>query len=125
MQIGTAFLATRQSGATPEHRHALAHGARHTRLTRLFTGRLARGLATDIMYAIADSDERVGRFPYQGALMRPITDAARAQGRTDLTVFWAGQSARLVEPDRDAVELLDRLVADTARLRTGEQGLEP
>ena len=125
VQIGTAFLATRQSGATPEHRHALGHGDRHTRLTRLFSGRLARGLATDIMYAIADSDERVGRFPYQGALMRPIVDAARRQGRDDLTVFWAGQSARLVEPDRDAVELLDRLVADTARMRTGEQGLEP
>ena len=125
VQIGTAFLATRQSGATPEHRHALGHGDRHTRLTRLFSGRLARGLATDIMYAIADSDERVGRFPYQGALMRPIVDAARRQGRDDLTVFWAGQSARLVAPDRDDVELLDRLVTDTARLRTGEQGLEP
>ena len=82
MQIGTAFLATRQSGATPEHRHALAHGDRHTRLTRIFSGRLARGLATDIMYAIADSDERVARFPYQGALMRPLVDAARGRGAT-------------------------------------------
>ena len=26
VQVGTAFLATRQSAASPEHRHALSHG---------------------------------------------------------------------------------------------------
>ena len=38
--------------------------------------------------------------------MGPIVAAAYAQGRTDLIGFWAGQSAPLVQPDRDAVDLL-------------------
>jgi nitronate monooxygenase len=105
VQVGTAFLATRQSAASREHRHALSHGARRTALTRVFSGRLARGLAAEIMAA-----EPVAPYPYQGALMRPITQAARAQGRWDLVGFWAGQSAPLVRPERDAVELLQALV---------------
>ena len=89
VQIGTAFLATRQSAASPEHRHALSHGARHTRLTSAFTGRLARGLATEIMYAIEAPDERNHRDRMKPALMKPITEAARVQGRTHLVAFWA------------------------------------
>ena len=45
VQIGTAFLATDESGATAEHKAALlGRGARHTTLTRAFSGRLARGI---------------------------------------------------------------------------------
>ncbi len=111
VQIGTAFLATAQSGVTPEHRAALVDGPRRTRLTRVLSGRLARGLAADIMYDIETGDERIAPYPYQGALMRPIVDAARRQGRDDLVAFWAGQSAPLVQPDRDAGELVGALVA--------------
>jgi nitronate monooxygenase len=94
VQIGTAFLATRQSAASPEHRHALSHGDRHTRLTSAFTGRLARALAAEL--AVGE----IAPFPYQAWLMRPLAGA-----------HWAGQSARLVRPDRDAVELLEQLAA--------------
>jgi nitronate monooxygenase len=93
VQIGTAFLATRQSAAGPEHRHALSHGDRHTRLTSAFTGRLARALAPELAI------DEIAPFPYQAWLTRPL---ARAR--------WAGQSARLVRPDRDAAELLEELV---------------
>jgi nitronate monooxygenase len=94
VQVGTAFLATRQSAASPEHRHALSHGARHTRLTKVFTGRLARALSQDV--ELGD----IAPFPYQAMLMRPL-----------LAAHWGGQSAPLVQPDRDAVELLHELVA--------------
>jgi nitronate monooxygenase len=93
VQVGTAFLATRQSAASPEHRHAISHGARHTRLTTVFTGRLARALAREI------EPGEVAPFPYQAWLMRPL-----------IAGHWAGQSARLVQPDRDAVELLEELM---------------
>ncbi|MDA0162296.1 nitronate monooxygenase [Solirubrobacter ginsenosidimutans] len=94
VQVGTAFLATRQSAASPAHREALSHGPRDTRLTKAFTGRLARALASD--FRLADS----APFPYQAMLTRPLVSA-----------HWAGQSAPLVQPDQDAVELLLRLVA--------------
>jgi nitronate monooxygenase len=95
VQVGTAFLATRQSAASPEHRHALSHGARHTRLTTVFTGRLARALSQDV-----ELDD-IAPFPYQAMLMRPL-----------LTAHWGGQSAPLVRPERDAVELLEALMSD-------------
>jgi nitronate monooxygenase len=45
VQIGTAFLATEESGASSLHRNALlSEKARSTALTRGFTGRLARGI---------------------------------------------------------------------------------
>jgi nitronate monooxygenase len=92
VQVGTAFLATRESAASPEHRHALSHGPRRTRLTRVYSGRLARALEAEIEAPIAP-------FPYQAWLMRPIASA-----------FWAGQSAPLVRPDRTAAEVLAELV---------------
>lgn len=110
VQVGTAFLATRQSGATAEHRHALTHGPRLTRLTRSITGRLARGLDTAITTA-----EVAAPYPYQAALIGPILGAAQRQGREDLFAFWAGQSAPLLAPDRDAAELLRELAGDDQR----------
>ena len=77
-----------------EHRHALSHGPRHTALTRAFTGRLARALTSELEL------EAIAPFPYQAMLVRPLASA-----------FWAGQSASLVRPDRDPVELLEELVA--------------
>ena len=100
VQVGTAFLATTQSGASPEHRRALAHGPRRTRLTRAITGRLARALATRVT-----TEEPVAPFPYQAMLMYPLTSS----GDPDFRAFWAGQGAPLVRPDRDAVELLREL----------------
>lgn len=46
VQLGSAFLATEESGTTPEHRAELLGRARHTRLTRAYSGRLARGIPT-------------------------------------------------------------------------------
>jgi nitronate monooxygenase len=97
VQVGTAFLATRQSGASPEHRAALAEGPRRTRLTRAITGRLARGLETRLTTLDA-----VAPFPYQAVLSFPLTSS----GDPDFRAFWAGQGAPLVRADRDAVELL-------------------
>ena len=113
VQIGTAFLATDQSGAPQAHKDAL-HGpaARHTRLTRAFTGRLARGIAN----RMADESPLLP-FPYQAQLVRPLRDAALAQGRTDVLALWSGQAAPLLR-ERDAVSLLHTLLAATGELLT-------
>jgi nitronate monooxygenase len=45
VQLGTAFLASEESGSHPSHRAAIRKGAaRHTVLTRNLTGRWARGI---------------------------------------------------------------------------------
>lgn len=92
VQVGTAFLACEESGASPEHR-ALLFGARahDTVLTRAFTGRLARGIRNRW------TDEAATRaampFPVQSWLASQIKRAAIAAGRTDLISLWSGQAA--------------------------------
>lgn len=96
VQVGTAFLATEESGTTPEHR-ALLFAGRPTRLTRSFSGRLARGIPNLLMDALAAAAEP---YPYQGYLLGPVFEAARRDGRTDLVALWSGQATSLLRHRR-------------------------
>jgi nitronate monooxygenase len=108
VQIGTAFLAVEESAALPAHKELLLDGrGGHTRLTRAFSGRLARGVVNRAMDELGTD---VLPFPYQSYLLRPFTVAAREQGRTDISALWAGQAANLVR-HRRAAELLDALIS--------------
>jgi nitronate monooxygenase len=115
VQIGTAFLACEESGAPPIHRERLfSDDARHTGLTRAFTGRLARGLRNTLMAA---GDEMTERLPYpaQGWFTSSFRKAAIEQGRWDLMSLWAGQAAPLLK-HRNARELFTALVRETDSL---------
>jgi nitronate monooxygenase len=107
-QLGTAFLACQESGATPEHR-ALLHSpaAEHTVLTRSFTGRLARGLAnrwTREMHGRSD----YAPYPLQSWFLAGLRRATA--GRTDLVSLWGGQIAPNVR-HHTAAALMQALVA--------------
>ncbi|MFF6774642.1 NAD(P)H-dependent flavin oxidoreductase [Streptomyces sp. NPDC012637] len=113
VQIGTAFLAARESGASPVHRRALGGPeARTTVLTRLFSGRTARGIPNRFVRDMAAHEDLVPPYPLQNALMLPIRRAAAEQERADYVNLWAGQAAGLSRPDVRAAELLAALVAD-------------
>jgi nitronate monooxygenase len=114
VQIGTAFLATEESVAMPEHKALLlADGVAHTRLTRVFSGRLARGI---VNRAMDELGPEFLPFPYQAYLTRPLSAAAREQGRADSSALWAGQGTGLVR-HRRAAELFDALVSGVSALR--------
>lgn len=91
VQVGTAFLACEESGASPEHREALfSERATSTVLTRAYTGRLARGIRN----RLADEMPKpLAAYPVQGWFLGRLKAAAREQGRTDLVSVWGGQSA--------------------------------
>jgi len=115
VQIGTAFLATEESGTTPEHRAMLfSDAARRTLLTRAFSGRLARGIPNRLTEDLATPDGHAP-YPYQGYLLGPVLAAARRAGRTDVVSLWAGQGAPLLR-HRRAAELFDALVTGADRL---------
>jgi len=112
-QIGTAFLACEESGAHPLHRAALfGADARHTVLSRAYTGRLARGIANRFTGDMPATTDVFAAYPAQSWALAPLRAAALAQGRTDLVNFWAGQSASLVR-HRQAAELFASLVRET------------
>lgn len=114
VQIGTAFLACNESGASDLHREQL-HGpdARYTALTRAFTGRLARGIRNRFIDEMRDRERDVPHYPVQAWLTAQCKAAALAQGRKDLVPLWSGQSAALIR-QRSAAELFESLVAETA-----------
>jgi len=115
VQVGTAFLATEESGTTSEHK-ALLLGpeAGATQLTRTFSGRLARGIRNRLMDELAAA-RAIAPYPYQSYLLRPVVEAARRAGRTDVVPLWSGQAASLLRYQR-AAELYEALVTGTDTL---------
>jgi nitronate monooxygenase len=116
VQIGTAFLACEESGASQLHRAALLSGkASRTALTRGFTGRLARGIRNQLMETMSAPGVEILPYPLQRYLVRNVSNLAEKAGRADLMTMWAGRSANLAR-DMKATELLDSLVSEVSAL---------
>ncbi len=116
VQMGTAFLACAESGASPYQRALLRAGkASHTALTRGFTGRLARGIRNRLIDEFESPDYPILPYPLQRALVKHLTGPAEAAGATDFMQMWAGQSANLARGD-DLAHFLQSLTAQIAHL---------
>ncbi|MGR9088201.1 MAG: NAD(P)H-dependent flavin oxidoreductase [Gammaproteobacteria bacterium] len=99
VQLGTAFLACDESGTTDRHRAELfSRRSRYTGLTRVFSGRLARGIRNRLM----NEGERLAIAPYpvQSWLTGQLKNAAIPAERSDLMSLWSGQSAPLLKHRR-------------------------
>jgi len=113
VQLGTAFLACPESGASPAYKAAVLAargGGDPTVLTRAFSGRLARAIANRF------SDEAAGApilpYPEQNALTGELRAAAARAGRSEFLSLWAGQAVALAT-ERPAGKLVQDLVAET------------
>jgi len=116
VQIGTAFLACEESGASLGHRQALLGGkAGHTALTRGFTGRLARGIRNQLLDTMNAPGANILPYPLQRFLMRNVSGPAEKSGHAELIPMWSGQSANLVHHTK-ATELLDALVSGVSAM---------
>lgn len=109
VQLGTAFLACAESGAHPRWK-ALLHeaDARGTRLTRVFSGRPARGLVNAFMDAHRGDEAAVPGYPVQNALTGELRAAAARADDPEAMSLWAGQGAALARA-LPAAELVARL----------------
>lgn len=116
-QIGTAFLACRESNASEIHREKLfGVDARNTALTRAFSGRLARGIRNRLMDELGERSAEIAPYPIQNWLCGALKPVAIAKRRADLMSLWAGQSAPLLR-ERDARSLIDSLIGEVAAIR--------
>ena len=95
VQIGTAFLRTPEAALAPSWAEALARTEpEQTALTRAFSGRLGRALATDYVHAAAEPTAPPPRpYPVQRGLTAPMRQAAAREDRLAAMQAWAGQSA--------------------------------
>jgi nitronate monooxygenase len=116
VQMGTAFLACEESGASLLHRQALQEKrAGHSALTKGFTGRLARGIRNRLLEELNQPGIEILPYPLQRALVRNLTIPAEAAGRPDLLPMWAGQSANL-STCTDVSDFLTSLVEDVSEI---------
>ncbi|MGW1538763.1 nitronate monooxygenase [Streptomyces sp. NPDC002309] len=115
-QLGTAFLATAESGANDVHKQALTNPLFvRTALTRAFTGRPARGLVNRFLrehgpYAPA-------AYPEIHHLTSPLRKAAAKAGDAQGMALWAGQGHRMAR-ELPAGELVEVLAAELAEAGT-------
>ncbi|MDQ0964820.1 nitronate monooxygenase [Flavobacterium sp. W4I14] len=111
VQIGTAFLVTDESNATPMHKAKLfSEESKNTVLSKSLTGRMGRMIANRISNAIRYETE-VLPFPLQTRLMGPLRAAAIEQGKTDMYNFWSGQNAVNLKYT-SARELMEALIRE-------------
>lgn len=107
-QIGSALMLAPEAGTSEPHRAALAAGG-HTRLTRAFSGRQARGIVNRFMQEHG-ADAPIA-YPDVHHLTTPIRAAARRAGDADALNLWAGQAHSLAQP-APAADTVRRLGAE-------------
>jgi nitronate monooxygenase len=100
-QIGTALLRTPEAKLAPAWADALAHTApEDTMLTRAFSGRAGRGIATRYVRAAAASDAPPpAPYPVQRGLTAAMRRDAERANDLERMQAWAGQSARLARAE--------------------------
>ena len=115
VQPGTAFLRCPETGIAPAWADALAGAApEDTSLTRAFSGRAGRSLATAFVRAAAEPGAPAAApYPVQRSLTRAMREAAVRTGDVGRMQAWAGQSARLARAEPAAAVV--RRIADGLR----------
>ncbi len=94
VQVGTAYLLCPEANTSAVHRAALSSPrAAHTNLTRLFSGRPARGIPNRLMRDLGALSPVAPAFPLASDALAPLRQAAERLGRDDFSPLWAGQAA--------------------------------
>jgi len=94
VQIGTAYLLCPEAITSPVHRAALrSDAARYTAVTRLFSGRPARGIVNRLMKDMGPMSELAPAFPLAATALAPLRAEAESRGDGGFSPMWCGQNA--------------------------------
>jgi nitronate monooxygenase len=99
VQIGTAFLLADEAATSAPWRAAIARaGPDSTRMTRVFSGRRARGIENAFMIEMNEHERDIPAYPVQNALTQDLRAAAARAGKSDCLSLWAGAGVALARP---------------------------
>lgn len=91
VQLGTAFLASPESGASEAYRRAILSATEdRTTLIRAYSGRPARGISNAFHRQLAGRETIILPFPVQNTLTRPMRAEAARRGDAEHLSLWAG-----------------------------------
>lgn len=99
VQIGTGFLRSPEAGIAPAWADAIGKAwPEDTIVTRAFSGRAGRSIATKYTLAMEAPDTpEPAPYPVQRGLTQVMRDKATKDNNIDCIQAWAGQSAHLVQ----------------------------
>lgn len=117
VQMGTRFLATKESGAFPEYRQKIG-SARDTDtvVTWQFTGRPARSIRNQFIEHLDREGITPLPWPYQAVAADDIYRAATSGHIAEIAPLLAGQGAALARPNQSAAEVVAEIVGDAQQV---------
>lgn len=114
-QLGTAFILCPESSASGAYREALKGPRAHqTRVTRVISGRPARGMVNRNFTSLEVTGAALPDYPIAYDANKALNAAAAARANTEFAVQWAGQGAPLAR-EMPAAALVNLLVAQMKR----------
>ncbi|MBT2700639.1 nitronate monooxygenase [Bacillus sp. ISL-40] len=117
VQMGTAFLTTLESGAHPVYKQSLINSTEEsTVITKVFSGRPARGINNAFIQTYHDANISPADFPTQNTLTNDIRREAALQNKPEYMSLWAGQAIRLLQNEVSASKIIHDLVTGATRL---------
>lgn len=111
VQMGTVFLTCKESGIHPHYKKLLLSNNKDaTALTRVFTGKLARGIENLFMLDMEPYATSLLPYPAQHALTSDMRKQATLLGNTDYMSLWAGQRHYLCR-EKTVTEIMNELTS--------------
>ena len=108
VQIGTALLASDESGAHVLHKKAILYADEGcTEYTTAFSGKTARGIRNRFMREMKTAD--IASYPYQNDLTKEIRKEAAKQEKSDFMSLWAGENVHLTTGGK-LNEIVNRII---------------
>lgn len=119
VQMGTAFLTCKESGAPLAHRKAILNSTdESTVTTRAFSGKPARGIRNRFISEMDPYTAELPDYPIHNNLTKDIRSAAKQQDQPEYMSLWAGQASALSR-EQPAEELVNAVVASVYEIVEG------
>lgn len=114
VQLGTAFLLTKESGANAAYRANLtSERAAHTKVTAAISGRRARGMVNRFISDIdVASAPAIPAYPAAYDAGKQLHALASGKGSHEFAAHWAGQGAPLLRDGYTVAELIEMLAQE-------------